>query len=67
MDVYRYAYNKTEARIIQKLNSLNNPETFHKDILKFTKNIHSDHLIRLWECFSEIRLAEIEGRELETE
>lgn len=61
MDVYRYAYNKTEAKIIEKLNSLHNPETFFNDVRRFTKNIHTDRLINIWECFSDIRYAEITG------
>ena len=67
MDANRYAYNRTEAKIIEKLNTLTNPETFFEDVRKFTKNIHSDRLINIWECFSEIRHAEITGKEIETE
>lgn len=59
MDIYKYAYNKTEAKIIEKLNMLNNPETFFNDVRRFTKNIHTNRLINIWECFSEIRYNEI--------
>lgn len=59
MDIYKYAYNKTEAKIIEKLNTLNNPETFFNDVRRFTRQITTDHNIKTWERFSEIRYNEI--------
>ena len=59
MDIYKYAYNKTEEKIIKKLNSLNNPETFFNDVRRFTRQITTDHNIKTWERFSEIRYNEI--------
>lgn len=63
MDTNRYAYNRTEERIIEKLNTLTNPETFYNDVRKFTRNIHSDRLINTWEIFTEIRHNELTGKE----
>ena len=56
-----YAITKYECHVIDKLNSLNNTETFFNDVRRFTKNIHNDRLINIWECFSEIRFNEITG------
>ena len=67
MDANKYAYNKTEEKIIEKLNTLTNPETFYNDVRKLTRNTHSDRLINIWECFSEIRHTEITGKELDNE
>ena len=56
---YRYADTRTECKRIDKLNALNNPVTFWDDVRKFTKNVHSDHVIHSWEYLSEIRYNEI--------
>lgn len=55
------ACTKTEERIIEKLNSLNNTDTFWDDVRKMTKNIHSDRAIRSWEWLSEKRYNELRG------
>lgn len=67
MDIYKYAYNKTEEKIIKKLNSLNNPETFFNDVRRFTRQITTDHNIKTWERFSEIRYNEITEKNPESE
>lgn len=59
------AWTKTEERIIEKLNSLNNVNTFWDDVRKITKNIHSDRVISSWEWLSEKRYNEIRGIEEE--
>ena len=61
---YDFAMEAHDIKRIEKLNNLTNSETFYKDVIKFTKNIHSDHGIRQWERLSEIRNAELElGKE----
>ena len=45
---------------IDKLNRLENPETFWDDVRKYTKNIVSDHVIGRWQCLAEIRYEELE-------
>lgn len=57
------AWNKTEERIIDKLNTLTNADTFWDDVKRFTKNLHSDRAIRSWEWLSEKRYNELCGIE----
>ena len=54
-----YAITKYECHVIDKLNSLNNPATFFQDVRRFTRQITTDHNIKTWERFSEIRYNEI--------
>lgn len=56
-----YAMTKYEYKVIDKLNTLTNPATFFQDVRRFTRQITTDHNIKTWEKFSEIRYAEITG------
>ena len=57
---YRYATEKRDYGRIDKLNKLTNIDTFWDDVRKLTKNISSDHTIRLWQGLAEIRYEELE-------
>lgn len=57
--MFAYVYTKQENRIAEKLMSLTNIDTFWDDVRKFTKNVHSERTIRLWEWLSEIRYDEL--------
>ena len=46
---------------IEKLNKLNNLDTFWDDVRKLTRNITSDHSIKRWQILSEIRYRELES------
>jgi hypothetical protein len=50
---------KTERKIADKLNTLTNIDTFWNDVRKFTKSVHSDRAIELWQAYSEIRFNEL--------
>jgi len=50
---------KTERKIADKLNTLTNIDTFWNDVRKFTKSVHSDRAIELWQVYSEIRFNEL--------
>lgn len=56
-----YTMTKYECHVIDKLNTLTNPATFFQDVRRFTRQITTDHNIKIWERFSEIRYAEITG------
>lgn len=62
-----YAITKYECHVIDKLNTLNNPATFFQDVRRFTRQITTDHNIRTWERFSEIRYNEITEKSNEEE
>ena len=58
---YKYALSKNDVKIIDKLNTLSNAETFYDDVAKLTRLVYSDRSIRRWECLAEIRYAEMVG------
>lgn len=60
---YALAWNKSDEKIISKLNNLTNADTFWDDVRKLTKNIHSDRILRSWEVLSEKRYNELCGIE----
>ena len=57
---YSYATEKRDYGRIDKLNKLTDINTFWDDVRKLTKNISSDHTIRLWQGLAEIRYEELE-------
>lgn len=59
MDIYRNAIERNDISRIEKLNNLNESQTFWDDVRKLTKNVRSDHSLRRWEILAEIRLEEI--------
>lgn len=61
---YEYAMNKHDLKRIDKLNQLTNKETFWNDVRKMVKNVHSDSALRHWQCFAEIRYAELTSEAL---
>lgn len=54
------AWDKTDLRIMQRLNTLTNISTFWDDVRKMTKNVHSDRNISRWQYLSEKRFEELE-------
>jgi hypothetical protein len=60
---YSLAWNRSEEKIISKLNNLTNVDTFWDDVRKLTKNVHSDRVLHSWEIFSEKRYNELCGIE----
>lgn len=56
---YHYAMEKNDYRRIDKLNALNNPDTFWDDVRKLVKNVHSDHVIKRWQILAENRFGEL--------
>lgn len=59
---YRYAWTNSDIKRIDKLNALTNPDTFWDNVRKLTKNIHSDHVIGIWQCLAEVRYNELIGK-----
>lgn len=59
MKKYLEYMNAAERKIADKLNTLTNINTFWDDVRKFTKNVHSDRSISLWQSWSEIRFDEL--------
>ena len=58
-ELYRYSWDRTDDKIIEKLLSLTNKSTFWDDVRKFTNNIHSDNMIRRWERLSDVRYGQL--------
>ena len=50
---------RNDIKKIDKLNKLNNKETFWDDVRKLTKNVTSDHSIHRWQCLAECRYNEL--------
>jgi len=48
-----------KRKIADKLNTLTNIDTFWDDVRKFTKNVHSDRSISIWQSLAEIRFDEL--------
>ena len=59
MKKYLEYMNAAERKIADKLNTLTNINTFWDDVRKFTKNVHSDRSLTLWQAWSEIRFDEL--------
>lgn len=59
MKKYLEYMNAAERKIADKLNTLTNINTFWDDVRKFTKNVHNDRSISLWQSWSEIRFDEL--------
>lgn len=38
-------------------------DTFWNDVRKMTRNVHSDHVIGIWQCLAEVRFNELIGKE----
>lgn len=55
----KYAITKRELAIAKKLNTLHDLKTFWDDVRNFTKNVHTDSTMHIWEWLSEIRYAEL--------
>lgn len=54
-ELYRGSFGRVEDKIVDKLLTLKDPNTFWDDVRKFTKNIHSDRLIGAWQRLAEAR------------
>jgi hypothetical protein len=59
---YRYAFTKWDYSKIDKLNALNNKNTFWDDVRKLTKKVQSDYTIGRWQCLAEIRYNELQTK-----
>lgn len=59
MKKYLEYMNAAERKIADKLNTLTNIDTFWDDVRKFTKNVHSDRSISIWQSLAEIRFDEL--------
>lgn len=46
---------KSDIKIVDKLQTLTNIETFWDDVRRLTKRIHSDRYLRHWQAYAEIR------------
>lgn len=55
----KWASEYHDYRRIEKLNKLENPATFWKDVCKLTEKVRSDHAMRRWQCLAECRAKEI--------
>lgn len=49
----------SDYRKIEKLNKLNNIDTFWDDVRKLTKKVYSDFSIGRWQCLAETRYDEL--------
>ena len=56
---YDFAMETRDYGKIDKLNKLEDPETFWDDVRRLTRQVKSDHGLRRWEILSEIRYREI--------
>ncbi len=56
---YDFAMEARDYGKIDKLNKLEDPETFWDDVRRLTRGVKSDHGLRRWEILSEIRYREI--------
>ena len=56
---YDFAMETRDYGKIDKLNKLEDPETFWDDVGRLTRRAKSDHGLRRWEILSEIRYREI--------
>lgn len=60
-DLYNYCVYTSDYRIIEKLLTLNNTETFYNDVRKFTKKVYSDRSIGRWQALAELRYLQLEN------
>lgn len=58
---YRYAGTYSDRSRIDKLNNLNDPNTFWDEVSKFTKNLVSLSAINSWNHLAKIRYGELIG------
>lgn len=59
--LYRYCYYANDYKIVDKLLTLNNTETFWDNVRKFTKKVYSDRSIGRWQALAELRYLQIEN------
>lgn len=59
MKIKEYAIEKSDINKIEKLNKLDNIETFFDDVRKLTKNVTSCHSIGRWQILAENRYKEM--------
>ena len=55
LTMYDFVMERNDYKRIEKLLTLNNPETYWDDVRKFTRNVTSDHSIRHWQGLAELR------------
>lgn len=56
---YEYAIEDRDISKIDKLNALNNINTYWDDVRKLTRTVKSEHAIHRWQCLAEIRFNEL--------
>ena len=59
--LYNYCYYTNDYKIVDKLLTLTNKQTFWDNVRKFTKNIYSDRNISSWQRLAELRFLQIEN------
>ena len=59
---YNMAIESRDFQRIDKLDELENPDTFWEDVRSLTKNVKSDHAIKRWQILAEYRYKEITER-----
>ncbi len=59
---YKSAIENRDYSKIEKLNKLENKDTFWDDVRKLTRNVKSDHSVGRWQCLAEQRYCEITNR-----
>jgi len=57
---YICAMEKRDYARIDKLDKLNDIETYNEDVRKLTSKVTNDHTIHRWECLAGIRATELE-------
>ena len=58
-DLYNYCYYANDYKIVDKLLTLNNTETFWDNVRKFTKKVYSDRSIGRWQALAELRYLQL--------
>ena len=56
---YSYAIERHDFSKIDKLNNLENLDSFWDDVRKLTRNVNSDHSIGRWKCLADVRFNEL--------
>ena len=58
-ELYKYNWYANDYKIIEKLLTLKNEQTFWNDVRKFTKRIYSDRNISRWQTLAELRYMQL--------
>lgn len=61
-ELYHFAYDKYDMKIVEKLLGLKDKKTFWNGVKYFTKNVHSDKSLSSWQRLAELRCCQLENR-----